>query len=162
VGFFIHKIMSSYYEKLRHPLWQKKRTQIMQRDNFTCVSCGNQEKTLNVHHKTYRKGADPWDYDDENFITYCEDCHGGVHEEKDFLMMHIDTHLKMRSLATIAYYCDVEHVRLAQVVCAISQMEKETPIISDDDWKISVERAEMMIKLCKKLITKSKQRIKNK
>lgn len=143
-------------------MWQKKRLEIMQRDNFACVSCGSTEKMLNVHHKTYRKGAEPWDYDDDNFITYCQDCHGGVHEEKDFLMMYIDTYEKMRSLATIAYFCDAEHIRLAQVVCAISQMEKETPSISDDDWKISAEKAERMIKLCKKLITKNKQRIKNK
>jgi hypothetical protein len=36
-----------------------------------------------VHHKTYRKGAEPWDYPDENFVTYCEHCHEEIHQYLD-------------------------------------------------------------------------------
>lgn len=65
----------SYSEKLRDPKWQKMRLQIMERDKFTCCHCQDTEKTLNVHHLTYTKGAAPWEYEQSNLITLCEDCH---------------------------------------------------------------------------------------
>ena len=66
---------TSYPELLKHPLWQRKRLEIMQRDDFTCQSCGETESILNVHHKKYRANRKPWEYKDDNFITLCEDCH---------------------------------------------------------------------------------------
>jgi 5-methylcytosine-specific restriction endonuclease McrA len=65
----------TYAEKLKDPRWQKKRLEIMQRDEFTCQKCGNKEQTLHIHHKTYEFGNDPWDYEDKNFITLCDYCH---------------------------------------------------------------------------------------
>ena len=64
-----------YFEKLKDPRWQKKRLEIMERDEFKCSHCGDDEKTLNVHHKFYRKGANPWDYPDDALMTLCEPCH---------------------------------------------------------------------------------------
>jgi len=70
-----------YYEKLRDPRWQRKRLEIMQRDNFCCTSCGSSTGTLNVHHTvSYRKNTDPWDYEDDELTTFCEECHGKISE----------------------------------------------------------------------------------
>lgn len=69
----------TYSEKLKDPRWQKKRLEIMQRDKFTCRACDEQKKTLNVHHLNYEKNKDPWDYDDLNLVTLCEDCHNVMH-----------------------------------------------------------------------------------
>ncbi len=66
---------NSYYELLKHPLWQEKRLRIMERDMFHCVSCGSKDKTLNVHHGFYSKGKKPWEYPNESLFTLCEDCH---------------------------------------------------------------------------------------
>jgi hypothetical protein len=65
----------TYAEKLKHPKWQRKRLEIMQRDDFTCQKCGDDENTLHVHHKKYKKGKEPWDYNDNDLITLCEKCH---------------------------------------------------------------------------------------
>jgi len=62
-----------YKEKLKHPMWQMKRLKIMERDNFTCVHCRDNETTLHVHHKKYT--GDPWEAPDEDLETVCEDCH---------------------------------------------------------------------------------------
>lgn len=74
--------MSSYYEKLKDGRWQKKRLEVFERDAFHCQACGvsadDGEVTLHVHHKVYRKGADPWDYELGQLITYCSDCHEAV------------------------------------------------------------------------------------
>jgi len=67
--------MTTYAEKLKDPRWQRRRLEIMQRDDYMCCNCGATEKTLNVDHKIYIKGRDPWDYPDEDLQTLCEDCH---------------------------------------------------------------------------------------
>lgn len=65
----------SYSEKLKDPRWQKKRLEILSRDEFTCRYCGAKTKTLHVHHFGYSKSGNPWDVDDLMLITLCEDCH---------------------------------------------------------------------------------------
>jgi hypothetical protein len=67
--------MTAYAEKLRDPRWQKKRLEVMQRDGFACVECGDRRSSLNVHHGCYVPGRDPWDYEDELLHTTCEPCH---------------------------------------------------------------------------------------
>ena len=66
-----------YMQKLKDPRWQKKRLEIMQRDNFTCQLCGDTKETLVVHH--YKYAGDPWGVDDEYLITLCQDCHDSEH-----------------------------------------------------------------------------------
>lgn len=72
----------SYSELLKDPRWQKKRLEIMERDNWSCLKCGcglNDGTPLNVHHKYYRKGRAPWEYDDSCYVTLCEKCHAKQH-----------------------------------------------------------------------------------
>lgn len=63
-----------YSEKLKNPKWQKKRLKIFERDGWECLSCGDKESTLCVHHLKY--GKEPWEVDDQFLETLCEDCHG--------------------------------------------------------------------------------------
>ncbi len=69
----------SYGQLLRDPRWQRKRLEIMGRDDFKCRLCGDAGNTLNVHHLWYRRGADPWDYPDTALVTTCEGCHEEMH-----------------------------------------------------------------------------------
>lgn len=69
---------TSYSEKLKHPLWQKKRLEILKRDKFKCKLCEDTETTLNVHHKEYIPGNYPWEYNNSSLITLCEHCHEEV------------------------------------------------------------------------------------
>src|SRR5579863_2580409 len=64
-----------YSEKLKDPRWQKKRLLIFERDNFTCQDCGSTKKPLNVHHLRYVAGKNPWEYNDDDLETLCEECH---------------------------------------------------------------------------------------
>jgi len=68
----------SYAEKLKDPKWQKKRLEILQRDEFTCQSCFDTKNELHVHHKLYKAGRDPWDYADSELVTLCKGCHKKV------------------------------------------------------------------------------------
>lgn len=65
----------NYSEKLKDPRWQKKRLEIFERDNWQCQGCKTTKDTLTVHHKFYKHGNDPWDYELDALITLCESCH---------------------------------------------------------------------------------------
>jgi hypothetical protein len=71
----------TYSEKLSNPRWQRKRLEIMDRDNWSCTKCCSSTRTLHVHHKKYIKGANPWDYEDHFLTTLCYICHENEHEE---------------------------------------------------------------------------------
>lgn len=77
----------SYAEKLRDPRWQKRRLEVMERDNWTCMDCFSREKTLNAHHVIYYPGRDPWDYPDNLLMTLCEPCHGQREDEQRRLIV---------------------------------------------------------------------------
>jgi len=72
--------MNTYAEKLRDPRWQRKRLEIMQRDNFACTMCDDSESTLNVHHWKYN--GDPWEAENHDLSTVCETCHELIETRK--------------------------------------------------------------------------------
>ena len=74
----------TYSEKLKNPLWQKKRLEILNRDNFTGVLCSDTETELHIHHKEYKWGNKPWEYPEDNFQTLCKRCHKIVEYFKDY------------------------------------------------------------------------------
>ena len=63
-----------YSDQLKHPKWQKKRLEILNRDDFTCQKCGDTETELHIHHLKY-KGAKPWETPNKNLVTLCKHCH---------------------------------------------------------------------------------------
>ncbi len=66
---------SEYSQLLLDPRWQKKRLEILARDNFMCQSCEDKENTLHVHHCYYNKEKKPWEYENSSLITLCHVCH---------------------------------------------------------------------------------------
>jgi hypothetical protein len=72
--------INRYIELLRDPRWQRKRLEVMGRDNFECTQCGDDSSTLNVHHGYYEKSKMPWEYPTSTLWTLCEACHAEVEE----------------------------------------------------------------------------------
>jgi len=62
-----------YSDKLKNPKWQKRRLEILNRDNFTCQMCADAETELQIHHKRY--SGEPHEAPDEDLITLCKHCH---------------------------------------------------------------------------------------
>jgi hypothetical protein len=69
----------NYAAKRFDPRWQKKRLEIMQRDEFKCTECNDEKSTLNVHHRYYVKNREVWDYPAFSLVTLCEGCHSTAH-----------------------------------------------------------------------------------
>lgn len=93
----------NYADKLKDPRWQKKRLQIMERDNFTCQCCFSKRNPLTVHHKFYIEGVSPWDYQDLCYITLCDRCHERFHEyfERVFSRPYLAKVNEQASLRTV-------------------------------------------------------------
>jgi len=83
----------AYSEKLKDPRWQKKRLEILERDNWQCQSTGLRNEPLIVHHLRYFPNLDPWEYDEKYLLTISEDEHKRLHGKnriptiKDIIIM---------------------------------------------------------------------------
>ena len=76
---------TTFLAKYRDPRWQRLRLKVMEEAGFQCQECCDKTETLNVHHKLYRKDANPWDYELEELICLCNSCHEYIHEQKNRL-----------------------------------------------------------------------------
>lgn len=66
---------SEFWMRYKDPRWQKRKAEILIRDDYTCRDCFDKTTTLNVHHAFYRRDAMPWEYADDELRTLCEPCH---------------------------------------------------------------------------------------
>lgn len=65
-----------YSAYLRSGAWQKRRSRILQRDNYSCGGCG--AAAHEVHHLTYQRVGYE---DDRDLISVCVSCHKKIHGE---------------------------------------------------------------------------------
>ena len=71
----------AYSEQLTDPRWQKMRLEVMERDGFACLACGDADSTLHVHHCYYVSGRHPWEYPKGSLLTFGKDCHATVNQQ---------------------------------------------------------------------------------
>ena len=110
--------MTAYQEKLQNPKWQRKRLSVFERDNHTCQLCKDTETTLQVHHLFYAKGYEPWDYKDEDLITYCKHCHALVEFIKQAKAIHqIREVFKYSHHGKIMIFCIVSDIQNQNHCC---------------------------------------------
>lgn len=89
----------TYSEKLKDPRWQKKRLEILQRDEFSCQSCFDDKSTLHVHHRIYVPG-EPWEIQNEFLVTLCESCHQRETDEMSEAIAELNKAAKSKFLST--------------------------------------------------------------
>lgn len=80
----------NYSEQLKDPRWQNKRLEIMQRDNFTCQCCEDNDNELDVHVTKYIYGYKVWEYENSDLVTLCHNCHDLVLLDKKKKKLLID------------------------------------------------------------------------
>jgi transcription elongation factor Elf1 len=83
--------MSNYSSQLRDRRWQKRRLEILQRDDFTCRMCGSEDNSeqLHVHHIFYAKDTPIWDYPDEALLSVCSTCHADIPDAVNDLLLSV-------------------------------------------------------------------------
>jgi len=73
----------------------------MERDSFCCASCKSNENALNVHHLYYKPNTKIWEYDNEEMITICENCHDYFHNYMNKSIALISLHCFKSGLSLI-------------------------------------------------------------
>jgi hypothetical protein len=96
----------SYAELLKDPRWQRKRLEVLEKNDFQCQSCGDKTTQLHVHHGCYLRGRRPWEYEDQFYHVLCDSCHQLAHKKKDILDHQIG------QLAP-CYYDNLTHILVA-------------------------------------------------
>ena len=66
-----------YSDDLQNPLWQRRRLEIFNRDNWTCTLCLDDRSMLAVHHLAYN--GKPWQVNGNLLKTVCCHCHDAIH-----------------------------------------------------------------------------------
>ena len=99
----------SYSLKLKDPRWQRKRLEILQRDNFQCTCCGDTESEIHVHHSYYEYGKEIWDYEDSTLFTLCSDCHYAhtISQKKIKEMMRTIQYDQLYIFEKVVSYCSL-------------------------------------------------------
>ena len=134
---------TSYSEKLKSPKWQKKRLEIMNLRGFKCDKCGNEDEQLNVHHRFYIKGREPWEYDNDVFQVLCNKCHKIEHEKKDMVIEVIPEKYDLLISVINEDYSDVDISNLTYFLDNVKNEEDIPDIMSllsdsiDHGWFIS-------------------------
>lgn len=73
---------SKHDNELLSPQWRKKREEVFERYGKQCVECGK-TNNIQVHHLVYRKGRHIWEYDVDELIPLCKECHQKIHNDKN-------------------------------------------------------------------------------
>lgn len=118
-----------YDAKRLDPRWQRTKSEVMLAAGFKCQDCGDSAHTLNVHHKEYVSGREPWDYPKENFVCCCEKCHElreQVVRESRKVFQEIDPHIAivfLQQLVTSGLPIDKTVGELALYIAIMRKIE---------------------------------------
>lgn len=121
--------MGEFFEAYKDVRWQKKRFEILERDDYKCLECDSagEGELMHVHHTVYRKGFKPWEYQNFELHTLCEVCHATRHAIQDALKSWIaglGTANLQRVVAHAAGLSWAPHKEGRNIVCAeFSNME---------------------------------------
>lgn len=80
------QVHGPYKGALLNPKWKNKRAEILMRDGYRCLNCGNQNQ-LQVHHRQYHfitlenRYKFPWEYPSNLLITLCQKCNQKGHSQ---------------------------------------------------------------------------------
>lgn len=95
-------------DQYKHPLWQKKRLEALDKAEYACQCCGDSESQLHVHHKQYFKGRMIWQYETGELSVLCAECHEAAHAQMDelkSLLSALDPDGVPSVISLIAGYC---------------------------------------------------------
>lgn len=75
-----------YIDYMESKAWDKKRIKRLKKDSYTCQNCGEKNKPLDVHHKTYeRLGHERM----SDLVSLCRQCHDETHGKRPHLAFEV-------------------------------------------------------------------------
>lgn len=129
-----------YGELLKNPKWQRKRLEILQRDEWKCQECSSEYTELHVHHIEYKDFLLPWQYNDSDLITLCKKCHSKKHTQKKIpisIVELIESRVSNNeNYAEIKFNYDNELAKIEDQISKNKTNDKELFILMDQRIKV--------------------------
>jgi len=117
----------NYSQKLNDPRWQKKRLEIMQRDQWKCTMCKDEGQTLHIHHINYSTGSEPWECGDEDVATLCRKCH-----------REIECSIRLLRNAVVKFRSGIDSFRMSLAISAVLSSFQKWPLNEDENLVFEV------------------------
>lgn len=130
------RVYKTYSDKLKHPLWQRKRLEILNRDNWQCRTCGEINSPLQIHHRYYSKGH-PWEIENEALITLCDGCHSG---ETNYFPKYVE------AMAASLKKHGAMNFRIGEIAESLMQLPIDTSIPPMLDFMLRNKETRDMVK----------------
>jgi len=70
----------SYADLLQDERWERRSCEFLESRGWLCEDCG--DRAVNVHHRRYKPGREPWAYNDVDLMALCRLCHMHRHRTK--------------------------------------------------------------------------------
>ena len=138
-----------YKEQIKSPKWQKRRLEIMEKDNFSCQLCGDTETMLNVHHLFYHRDRNIWEYEDWELMTLCENCHKDEHSSMDDVIVKIESlkssGITMREIIALLDSIEID-LYLGHDRVVSDFVGNDSAMGREDDIKLLADRRESLKK----------------
>jgi len=72
--------MNTYQDQLKDPRWIELRERIIEKARRICSICNSVDNTLQVHHLVYHDGLMAWEYEENELLCICDNCHEDYHK----------------------------------------------------------------------------------
>ena len=97
--------MKSWSEQYKDPRWQKKRLELFEENQYTCVMCGQKEEQLHAHHVKYDYKKKVWEYDD--LLCLCDTCHTNIHIHKSLINKELEENPFIYRVLASVIQCEI-------------------------------------------------------
>ena len=95
-----NKKLALFKEGFKSPKWQKLRLEVLDRDGWKCVRCGDDKSQLHVHHPVYNPDfIYPYSYSAQELVSLCDGCH-----EDEHLVLKVNQAEVLLCLVRVGYY----------------------------------------------------------
>ena len=116
-------------KQLQRPEWKAKRLEILERDGNKCVKCG-ETKRLHVHHLSYTKGRDAWEYPNDNLVTLCNGCHLAEHPDKGMILPKVSGYKTFEDFLPVSFKLSYGEYRLLMLLLTRLQYNTNVLVLS--------------------------------
>ncbi len=89
----ILKNVSSYAARLDNDNWRDFSREMRRTKGNFCQCCRMGDKVTQVHHVAYEMGREPWEYEADEVVILCADCHHRLHAQLNAFRRHVFQHL---------------------------------------------------------------------
>lgn len=141
----------TYKQQLLTSEWAAKRTEILERDNYSCLECSS-TKYLQIHHDYYVNNRMAWEYPNDALRTLCRKCHTKFHKTHKLSLPQTDEFFSLYSKYLPSFY----HLTGTQIKVILYLANRST-LNTNEVRIVSKDRHEMkdLFKVSKPVIDKA-------